>query len=310
MTIPEVRAAGAVLWRASDSHRAEADRTEVALVHRPRYDDWSLPKGKLDPGETAPAAAVREIAEETGFDAALGRRLGSVEYRLANGKEKSVDYFAAYATRGEFAANEEVDRMRWLPVAAALETVDYDGDRAMLREFRSASPETATVLLVRHADAGSRCDADSDDERRPLTAIGRRQADALRSLLALFHPTSVHSAPPRRCLQTVEAVAHDLGTDIEREPLVAEDGYWARSAAALTRLYEIAATPDPGGATVVSSQGGAIPDLVAACARDAGLRLDDVPCRKGSLWVLSFNRGPGGPVLTAADYYAGALPGS
>lgn len=302
-----VRAAGTVLWRASGVRGSETADPEVVVAHRPRHDDWSLPKGKLDPGETAPAGAVRETAEETGFTAVLGRRLGSVGYPLRNGAQKHVDYFAAHAARGEFVPNEEVDRIRWLPVAEAREFVDYDGDREMLCRFSAAPPDTATLLLVRHAKAGDRGSWATDDALRPLSEAGRRQAASLSSLLPLFGPTSVHSAPPLRCLQTVAAAAADLAVAIEREPLLSEDGYWGNSAAGLARLYEIAAMAAPKGATVVCSQGGAIPDLVATCARDAGLGLDEVPCRKGSLWVLSFTRKPRRPILAAADYYESAL---
>lgn len=104
-----VRAAGCVLWR-----RARAGGLEICLVHRPKYDDWSHPKGKLKPGEDPLAAALREVHEETGHDCAPGARLPTVRYR-ANGRPKEVSYWAAEATAGEFTPNSEVDRVLWLP---------------------------------------------------------------------------------------------------------------------------------------------------------------------------------------------------
>ncbi|MER5394658.1 NUDIX hydrolase, partial [Saccharopolyspora sp. NPDC002686] len=217
-----VRAAGAVLWRDGSGG------PEVAVVHRPRYEDWSLPKGKLDPGELPAHAAVREVAEETGFSCVLSRFLTRVNYAVpaAGGTaEKVVDYFAARACGGSFAPNSEVDELRWLPVARARELVSYPHDGRVLDVFEQLPTELATVLLVRHAKAGKRSDWNGDDVLRPLTEAGRQQRDALHSLLPLFGPTRVHSAPRLRCEQTVAPIAADLGVDIEPEPLFSEEGF-------------------------------------------------------------------------------------
>lgn len=293
-----VRAAGAVLWRESGQ-----DGVRVAVVHRPRHGDWSLPKGKLDPGETAPFAAVREIAEETGFTAVLGRRLGTVSYTLPGDRPKRVDYWAALATDGGFAANEEVDDIRWLPVTAATELVDYDGDREMLREFAAATAGTAAVLLVRHADAGTRVASPAEDDLRPLSGRGVAQAERLRELLPLFGACAVHAAPIARCAQTVAGVATDLEVPVTDEPALSESGYWQDSGTGTRRLLEIAAEAKPGAAIVVSSQGGAIPHLLDTLAATAGLPLPDATSAKGGLWVLSFAGAAGTQRLLAADYY-------
>jgi 8-oxo-dGTP diphosphatase len=131
---PMVRAAGGVLWRPT------ADGgVEVALVHRPRYDDWSLPKGKVDHGETWLQAAVREIREETGFDVEVGALLGDVTYpvRRRSGVEatKVVRYWAMRAVGGLFTPNDEVDELGWLDRAAAAERLSYDLDREVLSRF-------------------------------------------------------------------------------------------------------------------------------------------------------------------------------
>ncbi|WP_461030395.1 NUDIX hydrolase [Streptomyces sparsus] len=121
-----VRAAGCVLWRPSPH-----GPPEVALVHRPRYDDWSFPKGKLDRGETAARAAVREVLEETGMACRLGARLPSAHYR-ANGLPKEVSYWTAEALGGVFVPNDEVDRLLWLPPEAAAEHLTHPRDRDLL----------------------------------------------------------------------------------------------------------------------------------------------------------------------------------
>ncbi len=271
-----IRAAGAVLWREG----------LVAVVHRPHYDDWSLPKGKLDHGETVPAAAVREVREETGFDAVLGRHLRTVEY-IAFGRPKTVEFFSARAAGGAFQPNEEVDELRWLTVDAAAELVTRDTDREVLAEFAAAPADLATVLLVRHAKAGKRDHWPGDDDLRPLSSAGWRQAEGLRAMLPLWAPSRVHSAPRVRCVETVQGVADDLGAGVLLEPRLSEEGYWPDRDAGLVRLLEIT---DGVGVPVVASQGGVIPDVVSTLASLSGLWLPEVPCKKGSTWVLSFRR--------------------
>ena len=98
---------------------------EVAVIHRPRYDDWSLPKGKVDPGESEPVTAVREVHEETGYSSHLGRRLTSVSYPVETQGIKKVRYWAARAVDGDFTPNDEVDELKWLPVSAAIKQLQY-----------------------------------------------------------------------------------------------------------------------------------------------------------------------------------------
>lgn len=312
MATDTIRAAGAVLWR--DSRQADSAQLEVAVVHRPRYDDWSLPKGKLDQGETVPAAAAREVFEETGHHCVLGRFLCQVSYPVA-GEPKVVDYFSARATSGEFAPNDEVDELRWLSVEAASALVSRSNDREVLAEFGALPADLQSVLLVRHAKAGKRDNWPGDDDLRPLSAAGWRQAGALRTLLPLWRPSRVHSAPRARCVQTVQAIGDDLGTEVVLEHRLSEEGYWPDPDAGLVRFLEIV---DARGVPVVSSQGGVIPDLVARLAELGGLPLDDVPSKKGSVWLLSFSRPESDwstsdfpaqwPQLVSAHYMPVALP--
>jgi 8-oxo-dGTP diphosphatase len=307
----EVRAAGAVLWRGAG--RA----TEVAVVHRPRYDDWSLPKGKLDPGETIAEAAVREVREETGFAAVLGRYLTRTAYTVPSrtgsaAVPKTVDYFAAEALSGEFAPNEEVDELRWLTPTAAEKLLTRPEDVRVLRAFCELPTGLTTLLLVRHAKAGKRDEWTGDDDLRPLSEAGIRQAAALRRVLALFGPDRVLSAPRLRCVQTVHGIAEDTGAEVRHEPLFSEEGYWPDPVLGVARLLAVAGD---GGTPVVCSQGGVIPDLVSALADRDGVELPAarggvVPSKKGSFWVLSFHppTAEEGPRLLAADYHPSALP--
>ena len=124
----DVVAAGAVLWRASPAG------VEVALVHRPRYDDWSFPKGKLDDGEGWEDAALREVQEEIGLRCRLGHELPATAYRDGKGRQKVVRYWMMEPLDGEFVPSDEVDEMRWSPVAEARDLLTYDRDRDLLRE--------------------------------------------------------------------------------------------------------------------------------------------------------------------------------
>src|SRR6516164_4386712 len=143
----EIRAAGAVLWR------ARAGGIETALVHRPRYDDWSFPKGKSMPGEHMLLTAVREVEEETGVRAALGRRLPTQSYPV-NGRPKRVEYWAARPVSAEpFTPGTEVDELGSLPLPGARERLSYPRDVALLDSFTSGSADSAPVILLRHASA-------------------------------------------------------------------------------------------------------------------------------------------------------------
>jgi 8-oxo-dGTP diphosphatase len=293
--VPGLIAAGAVVWQ-----RSPSGEVEVAVIHRPRYDDWSLPKGKAQAGEALPATAVREVAEETGHAITLGPRLDTIRYRVPAG-QKVVHYWVAPAIDGNFRSSDEVDELRWLPVPKALGLLSHPHDQTLLAAVDSWTAITATVLLVRHGEAGEREAWQGDDDLRPLTDEGQRQAEALRTLLPLFGARRVYSASPLRCRQSVEGLAADLEVPVVTEPRLSEDGYVTDPAAGVQRLLEIAA--EPGGPAVVCSQGGVIPDLVGKLAESAGLEPLDVKSKKGSYWGLFFGNSPGWPALLHADYY-------
>ncbi|SOJ54298.1 putative 8-oxo-dGTP diphosphatase 1 [Mycobacterium simulans] len=289
-----VHAAGAVLWRPGDGKSVE-----IAVIHRPRYDDWSLPKGKVDPGETAPVGAVREVLEETGHHAHLGRRLTMVAYPTEQGVKK-VHYWAARSIGGSFVPGSEVDDLIWLPVADALKKLDYAQDRKVLRRFAKHPPDTRTVLVVRHGTAGSKARFSGDDTKRPLDKKGRAQAEALVGQLLAFGATDVYAADRVRCHQTVEPLAAELDVTIRNEPTLTEESYAKNPKRGRHRVLRIASQE---GTPVICSQGKVIPDLIAWwCERD-GVRPDKARNHKGSTWVLSLSAGR----LIAADHIGGAL---
>lgn len=290
-----VHAAGAVLWR--PGHRESA--AEVAVIHRPRYDDWSLPKGKVDPGETEPVTAAREVLEETGHHVQLGRRIATVSYPIEQ-RTKKVQYWSARSLGGSFAPNNEVDDLVWLPAVAALKMVSYAYDRKVLRRWAKHPEDAQSVLIVRHGTAGSKSRFSGDDKIRPLDKKGRAQAEALVAQLSAFGPTSVHAADRVRCHQTVEPLAEELGVIIGNEPTLTEEAYADNPKRGRRRILQIAESQST---PVICTQGKVIPDLIAWwCERD-GVRPDRSRNRKGSTWVLSLVDGH----LIAADHIGSAL---
>ncbi|GEE03581.1 putative hydrolase MutT/NUDIX [Gordonia spumicola] len=292
-------AAGGVLWR----HGAVG--VEVAIVHRPRYDDWSLPKGKAEPGELLVATAAREIVEETGYEVRMGHRLCTVEYRLHSGAQKKVGYWAVAAVGGDFVPNHECDELRWVGVEQATALVSYSADRRVLHDFASVDiVGLRTLILVRHAKAGRKARYRGDDRQRPLDAEGRRQASALVDVLGLYGVHRLHAADRLRCIQTLEPMADALRTDIVTEPLLSEEAYADDPDAAFGRLLAIAsrsggALPESKGPVhAVCSQGGVIPPVLTRWAERDGVDLPASRNRKGSVWVLTST----GDALISVDH--------
>ncbi len=226
--LPPVPAAGVLCWR-----EGRDGVPEVLLVHRPRYDDWSWPKGKLQPGEPLPECAVREAAEETGLRVVLGRPLPAVTYVLPDGRTKVVRYWAARevgpAPAAGGAGRHEVDRTRWVAAHEAAELLTQAGDAAPLDALtamaRGRVLATSPVVVVRHGtarprDAWSRADSD-----RPLVAAGRRQALALASLLQCWRPERVLSSPWLRCRETVRPYLALGGARLSTKKGLSEDGF-------------------------------------------------------------------------------------
>ena len=216
-----IRAAGALLWRDNSDLSIE-----VALIHRPRYDDWSLPKGKLEMGETALQCAYREVHEETGIRATFTRQLGTVEYE-ESGQEKRVKYWAAHCalTNSEFVPNEEVDQMRWLSPSQALEQATHDSDKSIIEKFMSEEQHTDTLIILRHTKSLERGDWDEADSHRTLDETGFDQAQLLIKHLAPFAIDELYTSDYTRCVQTVTPLAHARGLSITTVPSLNEESF-------------------------------------------------------------------------------------
>jgi 8-oxo-(d)GTP phosphatase len=211
-----VRAAGAVVLR----------RDRVLLVHRPAYDDWSFPKGKLDRGEPPPAAAVREVEEETGVRVRLGVPLARQSY--PNGRStKVVDYWVGRVLGGHdvsgYVVNAEIDEVEWVPVDKAEKRLSYQRDRATLHEALITGKKTRALVVLRHGKSRSRKGWRKDDRKRPLLVAGVKQSRAAVPLLAAYGVTRIVTSSSTRCAETVTPYAEATGWPVVRTDALSEE---------------------------------------------------------------------------------------
>lgn len=214
MGTPQVLAAGGVITQ----HRRGAERH--LLVHRPRYDDWSLPKGKVDhDDETLAGAALREVEEETGVTARLGPHVGTSDYKDRSGRAKRVQWWAmVVVSQAPHKPDDEVDRIKWVKDSKLPRKLTYGTDR---RIIAGLDDDRRSLLIVRHAHAGSRGDHDPD-HKRPLSRKGRGQASGLVEQLADHHIDTIVTSPFTRCRDTVEGLAADRDLRVVKDKRLAE----------------------------------------------------------------------------------------
>ena len=271
-----ITAAGAVLWRPG------ADELEICVIHRPKHDDWSLPKGKVDDGEHVLTAAVREVHEETGHRVTLGRPLPAVQYRV-NGRPKVVHFWAAHAENGSrtWTAISEVDKVTFKPASKALKRLTYDDERAAVQAFLADDRPTTPLVLLRHTSALGRGKWSGDDALRPLTSSGRAAAKALAAPLAALGVARVISSDATRCADTAAPIAKRLGVGVDIDRTISEDGFKPKAAARLVR--DLVADDVP---TVVCSHRPVLPELLAAVAEHAECVVPADPLPAGGFHVL------------------------
>lgn len=283
-----IRASGGLVFRTSGS------RHQILVVHRPRYDDWSLPKGKDDPGETPQAAARREVLEETGVTAHIVSDLGEVRYHTPQENSKQVRYFAMRAVEvPEFTPNEEVDETRWVNREAAAGLLTYPFDRELVAKADLAVlARSGYLFLVRHANAGERSRWDGPDHLRTLSNKGCKQAETLAGMLGEWGIDRIMSSPSLRCVETVAPLADRLDLEVEDCPRLGE----GRGTSVLELLARFV-----GHNVVLSSHGDVIPAILDRLARE-GVTLTSptglFECKKASVWRVTVSDGE----TRSADY--------
>jgi 8-oxo-dGTP diphosphatase len=260
-------------------------------VHRAKYDDWSLPKGKLEEGESPLAAAVREVREELGALVAVSRKITQIGYDVVDGHKK-VDFWVMRHRGGAFSPTEEIDDARWVSLADACTALSYDAEREVLDEFTALPIPESVVVLLRHAKAGKRALWHADDNDRPLEDEGRAQAERLSAFLQRFAPDRIVAAHPARCVQTVQPLARDLGLEVAVDATFSDDAYLRHPDPTIAAVHGLA---KPGRVSVVCSQGEAIPGLLEHFAP----HVPTTRTKKAAAWVLGFVDG----TVVSADYY-------
>jgi 8-oxo-dGTP diphosphatase len=268
-----IPAAGTLPWRRRDG------RLEVALVHRPKYDDWSWAKGKLDPGELPCVAASRETVEETGLVVRLGVPLPVSEYPVLDSTggpaTKQVHYWAAKVVGGNGSLEHEIDEVRWVDVRTANDLLDYSRDReqllALVRADRADELTTWPLALVRHSKAVPRGRWSGNDRVRPLDAVGRAQARIVAAVLEAYGVTRVVTSSSTRCRATVEPYAVASGQRLRVRESLTEEAFAERPEGALSQLDKLLDRAEP---AVLCTHGPVIPRLVEVLRDRAGASSD------------------------------------
>jgi 8-oxo-dGTP pyrophosphatase MutT (NUDIX family)/phosphohistidine phosphatase SixA len=275
---PEVVAAGAVVTRKGPEGR------EVLLVHRPKYDDWSFPKGKQDPGEHVAATAVREVVEETGVEIRLGRPLRPQLYPVSGGRSKKVHYWVGHVIGDDdvstYETNDEVDDLGWFLADAAAERLTYLDDIDLLTQFRERRRTTSTLIVLRHAKALKRGAWDGPDPQRPLAELGEAQARALVPLLHAYGVARVLTSSSTRCAQSVGPYADAQLLSVREVDALSEELYDEEAAGHL--LADLMSTPGP---SVLCSHRPVLPRLFDL------LDLSEDPLSPAELVVCHHRRG-------------------
>jgi 8-oxo-(d)GTP phosphatase len=288
----EVRASGGLPWRDTGAG------IEVALVNRPRYGDWSLPKGKLERREHPVAAAVREVREETGLTCVPQVRLPTVRYLTSEPDvEKVVDYWSmrVRADAGR-EPDHEIAEVRWVPLSDAANMLSYRHDRGVLAAFARLPRITSELWLIRHARAGTQHAWHGPDRLRPLDTIGHEQVAKLTALLAVSPPDRLASAAPLRCRETFAPLTERLGLPVKVDPAFDEDSPDGIEGAAAA-LRALAAE---GGSTAICSQGKVIPPLLRLLRPAQAGSAEEFETPKGTGWLL----GMSGDSVIGADRIA------
>lgn len=273
-----IRASGGVVWR-----RNSDDVVEVALVHRPKYGDWSLPKGKLEENEDSIACAYREILEETGFHVQLRQFIGTIVYETDAGT-KSVDYWAAKFLSERGIPNPfEIDQVEWLPLTRIEEFTLRDSDREILEKFASIELDTSILILLRHAKAISRDEWSGDDGDRPLASIGTQQARRLISNLAPFEIKEIHTSSAVRCYETVTPLARALEINYHFSEKLSEYEFTKDPDVAYSYIKNLLKNDYP---TLVCSHNPILPKIVGRFYEKSGFELSTTRLEPGDAWIM------------------------
>lgn len=279
-----IKAAGAVLWR-----RLSDDVLQVALIHRPKYEDWSFPKGKIEDGESELSAAHREVLEETGFESVFGPELCKIEY-LVGETTKTVRYWSAEAIGESHGPHDlsEVDQVVWFTIPDALSKLTRLGDREVLSNFEKFGTDTTPIILLRHAQAIAREEWEGDDGDRPLAVIGQQQAKRVLATYLPYGVNEIHTSDAVRCYETVAPMARALNLDVIYWPELSEYIFEKDKKAATKVISEILENEVR---AIVCSHNPILPAIVAKFIGKKSFKQLNHGLMPGEAWILHHREG-------------------
>lgn len=283
-TVDRIDGAGAVLWQS-----LKDGVVEIAVIHRPRYDDWSLPKGKVDQGESHLQTAFREVLEETGVKARFGPEIGTVDYEV-DGITKEVRYWMAEAVEYKVATPnpEEVDDIKWLTVDDAIALLSNNDDREIVKIAEEFGFGSTPLILLRHAKALKRQLWDGDDGDRPLEHVGQIQAARIPAFYAAYGIEKIYSSDAIRCVQTIEPMAAEYGLTPIYSSEISEFGFEKDQEKALDYAVSVMAE---GKASVMCSHNPVLPKLVKKLIGKKNFKRLSAELKPGDSFVLHHREG-------------------
>jgi 8-oxo-dGTP diphosphatase len=282
--VERIEGAGAVLWQSTDD-----GEVTIAIIHRPRYDDWSLPKGGVDAGESHIQAAFREVLEETGVKAIFGPDIGAVDYEV-NGVTKEVRYWLAEADQFNAATPnpEEVDATEWLSISDAINKLSNADDREIVRMAEEFGFGSTPLVLLRHTKALKRDLWDGDDGDRPLEHVGQIQAAKIPAIYAPYAIEKIYSSDAIRCVQTIEVMAAEYGITPIYSSEISEFGFEKDSEKALDYALSVMLSDKP---SVMCSHNPVLPKLVKKLIGKKNFKRLSAELKPGDSFVLHHRSG-------------------
>lgn len=283
-TDDRIEGAGAVLWQ-----RVENGEVQIAIIHRPRYDDWSLPKGKVDLGESHLQAAYREVLEETGVRAHFGPEIGTVDYTV-DGITKEVRYWLAQAMEFNVTTPhpEEVDEIAWLSINDGIAKLSNSDDREIVRIAEEFGFGSTPLILLRHAKALKRELWDGDDGDRPLEHLGQIQAARIPSFYKAYGVEKIYSSDAIRCIQTIEPMGAEYGLTPIFSSEISEFGFEKDPEQALNYALTVM---NEGKSSVMCSHNPVLPKLVKKLIGKKNFKRLSAELKPGDSFVLHHRNG-------------------
>ena len=273
-----ISAAGAVVWR-----KHKDNFTEVAIIHRPKYDDWSFPKGKIEVGESLIACAHREVLEETNLQTEFGPHLGQVEYFTPDGLKKVTYWSAKVIAEKPFRTNSEVDQLKWIPITKVIEVLTNETDKEIFDKFVKVKFNSKPFILLRHAKAITRDEWQGEDDDRPLSSSGQNQAMRLLSTYQVFNIDQIHSSDAVRCYDTVKSMAKGLDIKLEVSSKLSENTYKKDKEKAFDYVRELIKEDK---SILICSHNPILPKMLNKLTKKSEIEADEDKLSPADGWVI------------------------